>query len=239
MREESFEETLDRTSEVLLELSDKLKASSVPWHSPRYLGHMNSDILMSATLAYMTTILYNPNNTAGEASPATTVLELEAGVEMARMMGYDTDQSWGHITSGGHVANFEAMWFMRNLKSFPLGVKVVDPQAVGNKSDWELLCMPTRDIFDLITSTKQSGIFDQAREQSVRFIGMDAAKLGKLIVPQSKHYSWDKAVDILGLGIGNLAKVQVGSDFRMDMGHLRETVDDMIEKKSPLWAWWP
>ena len=234
MRGESFEDTLDRTKEVLMELSDRLKASSVPWHSPRYLGHMNSDILMSATLAYMSTILYNPNNTAGEASPATTILELEAGTEMARMMGYDPDQSWGHITSGGHVANFEGLWFMRNLKSFPLGVKAVDPQAVDNKSDWELLNMPPRDIFDLISSTKEQGIFDKAREHSVRFIGMDAAKLGKLIVPQSRHYSWDKAVDVLGLGINNLAKVQVGRDFRMDMGRLRETIDDMIKKKIPI-----
>ncbi len=234
MRQEGFVDTLERTKEVLEDLSDRLKSSSVPWHSPRYLGHMNSDILMSATLAYMATMLYNPNNTAGEASPATTVLELEAGQQMARMMGYDPDNAWGHVTSGGHVANFEALWFMRNLKSFPLGVKVADPEAVAGKSDWELLNLKPDEIFDLIDLMKEKGLFDEARQHSVRFTGMEGGKLGKLIVPQSKHYSWDKSVDILGLGLDNFAKVQVGKNFRMDMGHLREIVEDLVSKEIPI-----
>ena len=71
-RDEEYEATLQRTTEALLELSSKLKLTSKPWFSPRYLGHMNSDTLMAANLAYMATILYNPNNVAYEASTATT-----------------------------------------------------------------------------------------------------------------------------------------------------------------------
>ena len=32
---------------------------------------------------------------------------------------------WGHITSGGTVANFEAMWIARTLKFFPFAVRAV------------------------------------------------------------------------------------------------------------------
>ncbi|MEI6841954.1 MAG: tyrosine decarboxylase, partial [Methanomicrobiales archaeon] len=55
MRSGKFLATLDRTSEVLLELSARLKEDSMPWFSARYLGHMNSDTLMVANLAYMAT----------------------------------------------------------------------------------------------------------------------------------------------------------------------------------------
>ncbi|MBU7009099.1 MAG: tyrosine decarboxylase, partial [Theionarchaea archaeon] len=85
---EDFQETLERTQNALLELSSKLKESSMPWFSPRYLGHMNADILMAANLGYMATILYNPNNVAYEGSPATTPLEIEVGEHLAQLMGY-------------------------------------------------------------------------------------------------------------------------------------------------------
>ena len=234
MRQDRFISTLDRTQEVLDELSDKLKASSLPWHSPRYLGHMNSDVLMVATLAYMGTMLYNPNNVAGEASPATTVMELEAGQQMGKLMGFDPDKVWGHITSGGHIANFEALWFMRELKSFPFGVKAVAPELLGNQSDWELLNLTPKQIFQLIDQTKDKGVFLEARKHSVRYTGMEADKLGQLIVPQSRHYCWDKAVDVLGLGLDNMTKIQVTSAFRMDTGHLREVVFDLMDKKIPI-----
>lgn len=45
-RSEDYQITLDRTTEVLLELSSKLKQTSMPWFSARYLGHMNSDTLI-------------------------------------------------------------------------------------------------------------------------------------------------------------------------------------------------
>jgi len=118
MDEKLFKDTLKRTKEALFELSGKLKTTSMPWFSPRYLGHMNSDTLMASNLAYMATILYNPNNVAFEASPATTGLEIEAGKQLCTMLGFDAKKSWGHITSGGHVANYEAFWVASNLKSF-------------------------------------------------------------------------------------------------------------------------
>ena len=92
-RNRTHRETLERTTESLLELSAKLKTSSMPWFSPRYLGHMNADTLLAANLAYMATILYNPNNVAYESAPATTELELEVGEQFARLFGYQTDRA--------------------------------------------------------------------------------------------------------------------------------------------------
>ena len=136
--------------EALLELSAKLKSSSIPWHSPRYLGHMNTDILMPAALAYMATILYNPNNCAFEGSPVTSNLEIECSQQLSKMMGYDTEVSWGHLTAGGTTANIEALWAARNLKSIPLAVRSIIPELVTGMNDWDLQNFSTDEIIELI-----------------------------------------------------------------------------------------
>ncbi len=159
-----FRAGIERTQEVLLELTNKLKVSSMPWFSPRYLGHMNSDTLMAANLGYMAAMLYNPNNVAYEGSPATGPLEIEVGTQLATMLGYDSARSWGHITCDGTIANYEGLWIARNLKTIPLAVKKVRPELVGGKSDWQLLNMTPRDTLDLVDKTKTAGVFDEVRD---------------------------------------------------------------------------
>ena len=39
-----------KTINALQSLSSKLRETSVPWHSPRYLGQMNSEILMPSII---------------------------------------------------------------------------------------------------------------------------------------------------------------------------------------------
>lgn len=229
-----FEATLDRTSNALLELSSRLKFSSMPWFSSRYLGHMNSDTLMAANLAYMATILYNPNNCAYEASAATTAMEIEVGKQFARMLGYDPEKAWGHITTDGTIANYEGLWVARNLKSAPLAIREVKPEIVAGMDDWQLLNLPPGRILDLVSKVKEAGALEAVREQSVRGTGMERGKLGKLLVPQSKHYSWTKAVDILGIGQENVVYVQVKDNYRMDVRHLKENIDRLVAEKTPI-----
>ena len=236
MRSEHFQATLDRTTEVLLDLSAKLKATSMPWFSARYLGQMNSDTLMVANLAYMATILYNPNNVAYEASTATTPMEIEAGKDMATMLGFDPATSWGHITTDGTIANYEGLWMARNLKSFPLAVKKVRPDLVKGMDDWQLLNMPVKKVLDLIDRVKKAGVFEDVRNESVRGTGVGEGKLGVLLVPQSKHYSWVKATDVLGIGNNNRIEVQVNDNFHMDITILKKIIDDHVAKKIPIIA---
>ncbi|MFA6530091.1 MAG: pyridoxal-dependent decarboxylase [Candidatus Micrarchaeia archaeon] len=236
MRSEKYQETLDRTSEVLSELSSKLKATSMPWFSARYLGHMNSDTLMVANLAYMAALLYNPNNVAYEASTATAPMEIEVGKDLSAMLGFDPKNSWGHITTDGTIANYEGLWMARNLKSFPPAVKKVKPSLVKGMSDWQLMNMPTQKALDLIEKVKKAGCFDAVRKETVRGTGVGEGKLGVVIVPQSKHYSWVKAADVLGIGNKNFIEVQVDEHFRMDIGVLKKIIDGHVAKKIPIIA---
>jgi len=231
-----FAATLQKTREALIDLAGNLQLSSTPWFSPRYLGHMNTDTLIAANLGYMLTLLYNPNNCAFEGSPATTALEIEVGRQLAKLMGYEPERAWGHITSGGTVANYEGLWLARNLKSIPLAVRACRPEWTAGMDDWRLLNLSTGAILDLADRAKAAGCFDEMRRRSVRGAGMAGIGLGKVLVPRSKHYSWTKAADILGIGQDNLIPVPVREDYRMDVSALETIIDGLIAARTPILA---
>lgn len=116
-----YQRSLSTLSQELMGLLADLKAG-VPFFSPRYIGHMNSDLTMASLIGYFAAMLYNPNNVAAEASPVTSRLELEVARQLADMIGYDPARQWGHLTSGGTIANFEALWVARNVKYLPVAV---------------------------------------------------------------------------------------------------------------------
>jgi hypothetical protein len=115
-----------RLGHLLAQLS-----GSVPFWSYRWQSHMNWDLTMPSLVGYFATMLYNPNNVAAEASPVTTLLEMQVGDDLCRMLGYTVPapdsptaiKPWGHITCDGSVANLEAMWASRNLKYWPVTVR--------------------------------------------------------------------------------------------------------------------
>ena len=107
---------------------------SASFTSMRYQGHMLWDQAMPAAIGLFAGMLYNQNNVAAEASPVTTRLEIEVGNDLCRMLGYAVPKPgqpakpgkpvpWGHITSGGTVANIEALWAARNLKFAAIAIR--------------------------------------------------------------------------------------------------------------------
>jgi glutamate/tyrosine decarboxylase-like PLP-dependent enzyme len=124
-----FQVGVDRLRLETAVLLEKLQLSA-PFSSMRYQGHMLWDQAMPGLVGLVAGLMYNQNNVAAEASPVTTRLEIEAGNDLCRMLGYTVVgpgqrgmPSWGHITSGGTVANIEAMWAFRNLKFTGIAVR--------------------------------------------------------------------------------------------------------------------
>ncbi|MHC4850340.1 MAG: pyridoxal phosphate-dependent decarboxylase family protein, partial [Planctomycetota bacterium] len=163
-----YREVLARTKKELYKLSADLKRA-VPFFHPRYIGHMTSDLLLPGVVARILTTLYNPNNVAEEAAAVTVEKELEAGLQLARMFGYSTDPeqapcAWGHLTSGGTVANYEALWNFRSVRYYGIALQSaaqalgVDFAHVGpatkklsEYSHWELLNLSLDDTIRLRT----------------------------------------------------------------------------------------
>ena len=163
-REDAYERSRALIQQEFLTLLANLKRD-VPFYSPRYIGHMLGEQLLPAVAAYFAAMLHNPNNVSLESSPITTQYEIEVGRQLARLMGY-SDESWGHITSGGTIANFEALWVARNLKYFPIAARnvarslnlddlsislptgqVIDLAATGD--NWKLLNLDTDEVLSL------------------------------------------------------------------------------------------
>ena len=118
-RQEGYEETVAALTQALTGLLAELKRD-VPFFSGRYKGHMIGEQTIASQIGYFATMLYNPNNIAFEISPVTTRLELEVAEQLARMIGYDPAAHWGHLTSGGTIANFEALWLAREVRYLPV-----------------------------------------------------------------------------------------------------------------------
>lgn len=170
-RSESFQRSVALLSQELLSLLGQLKAG-VPFFSPRYIGHMSSDLTLASLIGYFATMLYNPNNVAAEASPVTTRMELELAAQLAAMVGYPAERQWGHLTSGGTVANFEALWAARNVKYLPVAaygaaqelglgdvaVRLPDgsAKALGSLDLWALLNVAPEDALDLVDALEMA-----------------------------------------------------------------------------------
>lgn len=120
-RRPGYDDAVARLTEELQGLLAALKRD-VPFFSGRYQGHMIGEQTLASQIGYLAGMLYNPNNVVTEASPVTTRLELEAADQLARMIGYDPATSWGHLTSGGTIANFEALWIARGVRYLPVGI---------------------------------------------------------------------------------------------------------------------
>lgn len=93
----------------------RLMHKETPFYHPRYLAHMLSEPSLSAILGYFTFLLTNPNNTTFEAGPVTT--ELEIAVEKEFLALLEWKEGWGHLTSGGTIANLEALWIARESRA--------------------------------------------------------------------------------------------------------------------------
>jgi len=162
-RREGYEENVATLTQELMGLLAELKRD-VPFFSGRYKGHMIGEQTIAAQIGYFATMLYNPNNIAIEISPVTTRLELEVAAQLARMIGYDPATSWGHLTSGGTIANFEALWLARGVRylavaaagaatelglELPVRLPGGDQVPIVELPLWELLNITNRDSLDL------------------------------------------------------------------------------------------
>lgn len=97
------------------ELNDFLNRSSksLPYFHPRYAAQMVKDPSIPTVLGYLAFMLSNPNNHAYEGGPVTTDMEMEVVDTMLKMTGLQT--GWGHLSSGGSLANMEALWAARDF----------------------------------------------------------------------------------------------------------------------------
>jgi glutamate/tyrosine decarboxylase-like PLP-dependent enzyme len=241
-------------------LSAALK-KSVPFHSPRYIGHMASDLLLPGLAAQLLTLPYNPNNVSEDAAPVTVEMEVRAGLQLARMLGYPDDPSradcaFGHLTSGGTLANYQALRLALALKAFPVALRA----AGVPRSELPGLCVPEDDwtAFNLgpaagialldgwqrwLAALPAAQRRDwQARVQAERIetLGMvgffqrhSTLQPPRVLAPITAHYSWSKGLKLLGLGRAQL-ELLPERGMRLDADALRATLERCLRERQPV-----
>jgi len=277
--------TLERELDILL---GDMK-QSVPFHNPRYLGHMISDLNIPSLLGFLTGQLYNQNNVVGECSPITTEKELYFIKYLCEMFHYPSFEyfssnslethSTGHLTGGGTTANIESLWTARNVKYFPVSLKLF-LNRISQKDNWttitgvigdlavkensfsssslsQLFNLSSYEILNLFSDFKmaiapyltsetsekkekfEKSVFtSELNKCTVRVLGVygihkaieieldEKLDLPYLLVPQSRHYSWEKAMDIVGLGSGHIKYVKVDQNFKIDIEDFHRLINE-------------
>ncbi|KAL8803494.1 MAG: hypothetical protein Q9200_006185 [Gallowayella weberi] len=173
-------------------------------------------------------MLYNPNNVSIEASPLTMIAEIEAGQQLCEMFGFNLKSEvknapigWGHITSGGSVANLESIWYAgstkiaRNLKFYPLalhnGIKDFGPLSFiggtfvietcnGSKklfkdlSKWELLNLKVPTVLEIPERlATEYGISSTFLQETMQKYGIQSVGLGSL----ERQFDIDKPIQYM------------------------------------------
>jgi tyrosine decarboxylase/aspartate 1-decarboxylase len=101
-----------RLAEVLAATAGRLQ-DNYPYFHPLYAGQMLKPPHPVARLAYALAQWINPNNHALDGGRASSSMEKEAVSELAQMFGWAGHL--GHLTSGGTMANLEALWIAGQL----------------------------------------------------------------------------------------------------------------------------
>ena len=231
-------ERLERREILSRELAHLCEAltAETPTYTPRYIGHMKAEVSLPALLGWLAAMLHNPNNTSREASRVGTVIETEAIAMLAQMVGYVPAAAEGHFTSGGTVANFEAVWRARYRLDHWLSLGLYVAEKTGAPLDVFAAAHMGWDRFR--TLWDEHGLSDaELRRYSAaasnpadiwrrisRASGRDY--LGPvLLVPGNKHYSWSKAANLFGLGEDSLWAVALDEEGRLDVGDLERRIE--------------
>ena len=246
-----------RMRRELHQLSAALKRS-VPFHSPRYIGHMVSDLLLPGLAAQILTLPYNPNNVSGDAAPVTLQLEMQVGLQLARMLGWSDDPAqpdcaFGHLTSGGTLANYQALRLALALKAFPVALRAASvPDLALPEDSWQAFNLEPEAGIALFTQWRQWLAAQPAAErarwsgrvqaQRIEQLGLvdffdrhRSLRVPLVLAPITAHYSWSKGLKMLGLGRDRLQLLPTRG-MRLDADALETTLDDCARARRPVLA---
>jgi aromatic-L-amino-acid decarboxylase len=174
--------------------------------SPRYFGLFNPTPLAVGVWADALAAAINQNQAVWRNSPAASVVEARVLRWLCEMIGYPPE-SYGTMTSGGSEANLVAL-------------KCARDRAATSARD-----------FGLRHPTESGDAADSNPRASA-----SSRACGSLVVYASEqsHYSFEKSVDILGLGRRNLRKIATDDRFHIRLDALRAEIErDLAAGNTP------
>ena len=208
---------------------------------------MVSETALPALLGHFAALLHNPNNTSKEASRVGTALEAEAIAMLAQMVGFDPARAHGHFTSGGTVANLEAVWRARFRLDHRLALALTLAETTGRPLDPFADAHMTSEAAAALAAAH--GVDDQAMRSRSSVLGNPfqmAERLSEasgrpwrgpvILAPGHKHYSWIKAANVFGLGEEAFWSVPLDAEGRLSVEGLAARIATAREQGRPVLA---
>eukprot|EP01116_Phalansterium_solitarium_P016074 TRINITY_DN3642_c0_g3_i1.p1 TRINITY_DN3642_c0_g3~~TRINITY_DN3642_c0_g3_i1.p1 ORF type:complete len:985 (+),score=379.04 TRINITY_DN3642_c0_g3_i1:102-3056(+) len=173
----------------------------------------------------------------------------------------DLPVGWGHIPSCGSNANTESLWAARNVKyltpaifkattqapefavkrdSLMIGTANGTKKKVIELDDWEQYNVPADEVLatqlELVQEFGDKVVTEVLNRYSVQKTGLYGQKPGVYMVPATRHYSWDKAGAVLGIGTNNMWMVNVDSFGRLDLLWFEEYLKRCLRERIPIFS---
>ncbi|HZH90246.1 MAG TPA: aminotransferase class I/II-fold pyridoxal phosphate-dependent enzyme [Pyrinomonadaceae bacterium] len=161
---------------------------------PRFFGYVASPSTPAGAFADLIASALNQNVPAWRSSPAATRVEQTVVGWLAALINY-AKGAGGLLTSGGSMANLNALYVAHRTKARAAGSGVGETAAAGRGFD-----------------ASQKGLWHAARPATI-------------YVSDQAHMSIAKAADILGFGREQVRVVESDENFRMDVRRLREMIE--------------
>ncbi|HWU43781.1 MAG TPA: pyridoxal-dependent decarboxylase, partial [Bdellovibrio sp.] len=233
-----------KTQEVLQELCRRFEAE-IPQFSPRYVGHMYSEISLPALFGHFAALLHNPNNISTEAARVGAIIENEAIHDLAVMMGFDSEKATGHFTSGGTVANIEALWRARYRMDHFLSLGCYLNLHQGKNLSY---CEAAGMGWDQFEKYLERYNIDEMNLKKFSVVAQGPWNIGPvyekaykkpfrgpaILVPNSKHYSWMKGISLLGFGDQAFVPVELDEQGVLDINSLQQQIEKSLKEDTPL-----
>ena len=197
---------------ILGALAERLQ-DNYPYHAQEYAGQMIKPPHALAQAAHWMTSFVNPNNHALDGGRATSALELEVIDQLGSMVGYT--RCLGHLTSGGTMANLEALWVGR--QSTPYATVLASSASHYTHSRMsEVLGMPFKEVPTDAQGRMNSEALEQLLATSevppIVVVTLGTTGLGKVdpladVVALKERYSFRIHVDAAYGGYFKLCKL--------------------------------
>ncbi|KAF3001603.1 hypothetical protein E8E14_005800 [Neopestalotiopsis sp. 37M] len=237
----AFRQSMKKLSNAVQKAANLLGRTSIPFWSPRYEAHMCTDMSMASLLGYFMTMIYNPNNVALEASPLSTVAEIEVGEQLSRNLKF-YPLSIREAMLGDQPLSFLS-------SKFSIETCAGERKLFSKLSDWELLNLKPNEVLDIpdrlyqehgISNKFLSDVMNKFTIQSTGKDGLEYKytkdKPGQYMLATTRHYSWPKGAAVAGIGSDNVIGIPVDNAARVDLDELEKKLQESLENERPVYA---
>lgn len=217
----------------------------VPTFSNRYLGHMVSDVSIPALIGNIAVLFCNPNLASKETAEAGVFFETRAINALAEMIGFETPTVRGHFTSGGTMANFEALWRARYRMDHWLSMSAyLLEKGHSRENIFELAHQGWESFYN--NKARHSIDMTDLRDRSYVIRGpwdianyyRDTLKMDfpqpVILVPRNKHYSWPKSANVFGISEQAIWPTDLDSFGRLCVKSLEANIERAKQLGRPI-----